>query len=86
MPYRGHQFVFRGIITQVSSLRYLGHHLSPRAYHLVVYITPIIISLSERCGNAVTAEYQCAEHCLFRTIPTLLPFLGCAHGMIRLTA
>jgi hypothetical protein len=46
----------------------------------IVYITPIITSLSAHCGN--TAEYQSAEHRLFRTIPASLPFLGCAHGMI----
>ena len=38
----------------------------------IVIITPIITSLSMRCG--VTAEYQCAEHSLFRPIPTSLPF------------
>lgn len=37
-------------------------------------------SLSARCGN--TAEYQSADHSLFRTIPASFPFLGCAHGMI----
>jgi len=39
-----------------------------------------ITSLSAHCGNI--AEYQSAEHSLFRTILASLPFLGCAHGMI----
>lgn len=69
------------VTLQWSSLRCIWDttcHLPPSIG--IVYITSIITSLSARCGN--TAEYQSAEHSLFRTISASLALLGCAHGMI----